>query len=383
MTRYAFLIDQDRCIGCQACVVACKAGNERPLGSNYVEIRETVRGQLPNLVGSFAHHRCFHCADAACVTVCPTGTLSKWNGLTVVNMDKCSGCGYCTDACPYKVPTLANDRVSKCVACFDLVQEGQTPWCAQTCPSQAIQFDERDKLLAEAKTRVAALKARHVNAQVYGEAQLGGLGLLMILLDEPAVFGLPEAPQTPAQLDVWQRVAQPASIGISALSVVVTGLAFIIARRQHQREKAVAHESAEPVETTSAKTHAPAAVMQPQPAQPSRRDVQAEPLPKPALPPQAAPGKGDKAQAVIQDAQLQAALGKDGAKTGAPAAKAQPRPALPPQAALGKDDKAQAVAKGTQPQAALGKDEAETRAPAAKVQPKPAQPSGDKQQGGR
>lgn len=80
MTRYAMSIDMERCIGCQACVVACKVGNERPLGSNYIEIHESVRGQLPNLVGSFVHHRCFHCAEAACVAVCPTGTLSKWNG---------------------------------------------------------------------------------------------------------------------------------------------------------------------------------------------------------------------------------------------------------------------------------------------------------------
>jgi formate dehydrogenase iron-sulfur subunit len=373
MTLYAFLIDQDRCIGCQACVVACKAGNERPLGSNYIEIRETVRGQLPDLVGSFAHHRCFHCADAACVTVCPTGTLSKWNGLTVVNMDKCSGCGYCTDACPFKVPTLANDRVSKCVACFDLVQEGLAPWCAQTCPSQAIQFGERDKLLAKAKTRVAALKVRHVNAQVYGEAQLGGLGLLMILLDKPAVFGLPEAPQSSAQLDVWQRVAQPASIGISALSVVVTGLAFVIARRQHQREKAAAHPAVEPVETTTA------------PILPVVASETEEPLPRPK---EIASG----AVRPRDDAQAQPLPGKNDVKAHAPAAAMQHQPeqpserdtqAAPPKGASGKDDKAQVVAKDTQPQAAVGQEKVKTRVPVAEAQPKPAQPSEEKQQGDR
>ena len=374
MTLHAFLIDQDRCIGCLACVVACKAGNERPLGSNYIEIRETVRGQLPDLVGSFAHHRCFHCADAACVTVCPTGTLSKWNGLTVVNMDKCSGCGYCTDACPYKVPTLANDRVSKCVACFDLVQEGLAPWCAQTCPSQAIQFGERDKLLAEAKTRVAALKARHVNAQVYGEAQLGGLGLLMILLDKPAVFGLPEVPQVPAPLDVWQRVAQPVSVGISALSVVATGFAFVIARRQHQLEKAVAHPAVEPVETTAAPI-LPVVASEAKQSLPREQEI--------AL----------GAARPRHDTQAQPSSGKDDVKAHAPAAAMQPQPAqpserdtqaaLPPKAAPGKDDKAHVVAKDTQPQAALGQEKVETRAPVAEAQPKPAQPSEEKRQGDR
>jgi len=172
---------------------------------------------------------------------------------------------------------------------------------------------------------------------------LGGLGLLTILLDKPAVFGLPEVPEAPAQLDVWQRTVQPVSVGISALSVVATGLAFVIARRQHQREKTVAHPTVEPVETTTAptppvvasdakqplprqqeiasgvarprhdaqaqpsssqddvKAHAPAVPMQLQPVQPSERDVQAAPPPKPALPPEAAPGKDDKAQAVAKD----------------------------------------------------------------------------------
>lgn len=237
MTRYSFSIDLDRCIGCQACVVACKTGNERPAGDSYIRVSEIVCGSSPDLFGSFAHQRCFHCADAPCVSVCPTGTLSKWNGLTIVEAEKCSSCGYCTDACPFQVPNIAENRVSKCVACLDRVKDGQTPWCAQTCPSQAIKFGEREEILGQARARVGQVKVRYPNANVYGDTQLGGLGLLMILLEKPSVYGLPEDPQPPQMLGAWQSIIQPASVGLTLASVAVTGLAFIIARREHQRER--------------------------------------------------------------------------------------------------------------------------------------------------
>ena len=238
MIHYAFSIDLDLCLGCQACVVACKTGNEVPLGNTYITITESVRGRMPALTGTFLHHRCFHCEDAACVTVCPTGTLSKWNGLTTVTPEKCSGDGYCTDACPYKVPKLVNGRVTKCVACLDLVREGKMPWCVRTCPSQAIKFGKRNDLLSIAKVRVAKIKARYPNAQIYGETQFGGLNLLIVMPDKPQVFGLPDQNRVSQLLTTWQSIIQPFSLGISALSVIVTGFMFIFARRRHLSEQA-------------------------------------------------------------------------------------------------------------------------------------------------
>lgn len=251
MTRFAMSIDLDRCIGCQSCTVACKAGNERPQGDNYIQIREIERGQMPNLSAIFAHRRCFHCAEAACVSVCPTGALSKAaNGLTAVDHSKCNGCRYCASACPFSIPTQAEGRVSKCVGCLDVTQEGGVPYCVQTCPSEAIKFGERDTLLAEAKTRVAALKARYPNAQVYGENQLGGLGLLMILLDRPEVYSLSPNPRLPSPLYAWQ-MAHPFSLPVAALASAFTGLAFVIARREHAKEKAeMATRADTPAEST-------------------------------------------------------------------------------------------------------------------------------------
>lgn len=282
MIRYAFSIDLDLCLGCQACVVACKIGNERPTGNSYIAITESVRGRMPHLVGTFLHHRCFHCTEAACVTVCPTGTLSKWNGLTIVTAEKCSGCAYCTDACPYKVPQMVDGRVTKCVACLDLVRESQMPWCVRTCPSQAIKFGKRDKILAKAKARIATLQSRYPNAQIYGETQFGGLNLLIVLPDKPQVFGLPEAVQIPQLITAWQSVIQPFSLGISALSVIVTGFMFIFARRRYLSEHALLNAAqnneqvpAEPADTPAIEKQA----INPTPQQASSSLSQSKPRP--------------------------------------------------------------------------------------------------------
>jgi formate dehydrogenase iron-sulfur subunit len=240
-TRYAFSIDLDRCIGCQACVVACRSGNDVADGDAYIAISENVRQKETGFWGSFAHKRCFHCAEAPCVEVCPTGTLTKVNGLTAVDMARCSACGYCTQACPFHIPHVVENHVSKCVGCLDQVQAGEEPWCARTCPSNAIRFGEREVILAEAKAKAAKLRQRYPNAQVYGETQLGGLGLLMVLLEAPGVYGLPEAPTVPATLQTWKTVVKPASAGLTALAAGVMGLVFVFARRQHAKEHAEAH----------------------------------------------------------------------------------------------------------------------------------------------
>lgn len=237
MASKAFLLDISRCIGCQACVVACKTGNELPAGTQYIHLREKTRGAFPQLTGWWDNHRCYHCADAACVAVCPTGALYKEDGLTRLTADRCSGCTYCVTTCPYGVPQVAADgHAFKCDGCATVTQAGGEPWCVKTCPSQALLYGDRAEILAEAQRRAETIKQRYPNATVYGEHEAGGLGVILVLPDTPGALDLPVNPEAPAAVRVWQQVVQPASLGLTGLSVAVTALAAVIARRNHMAE---------------------------------------------------------------------------------------------------------------------------------------------------
>jgi formate dehydrogenase iron-sulfur subunit len=236
MATNAFLLDISRCIGCQACTAACMTGNELPAGMQYIQLIEQTRGVFPNLAGGFKNQRCYHCADAACVAACPTGALYKEDGMTRLNREVCIGCEYCTDVCPFDVPHIVDGRSSKCDACASVTAAGGEPWCVRTCPSDALRYGDRGEILAEAHRRVEAILTRHPNARVYGETEAGGLGVVMVLPDDPTVLDLPANPEVPLLVNTWQKVVQPAALGLTSLSVVVTGVAAVIARRNHMQE---------------------------------------------------------------------------------------------------------------------------------------------------
>jgi formate dehydrogenase iron-sulfur subunit len=232
----AFLLDLARCIGCQACTAACKTGNELPGGVQYIHLIEQTRGVFPNLQGGFQNHRCYHCADAACVQVCPAGALYKQDGLTRLDRAKCTGCTYCVDACPFDVPVMVDGLATKCDGCAAVTAAGGAPWCVKTCPSHALMYGERDVILAEAQARVAAIQARYPKARVYGETEAGGLGVVMVLPDDPEVLDLPTNPAPPLTVNAWQKVVQPLTLGLTGLGIAVTGVAAVIARRNHMQE---------------------------------------------------------------------------------------------------------------------------------------------------
>jgi formate dehydrogenase iron-sulfur subunit len=164
---------------------------------------------------------CKHCTHAACLDVCPTGSLFRTEfGTVVVQEDICNGCGYCVPACPFGVldkrhlPTYGSQdgtlldlpifgnkedgRVWKCTLCYDRLKGGHEPACAKACPTDSIQFGELDELRERAEQRLAKLEANRWNgARLYGHDPgdgVGGFGAFFLLLDEPEVYGLPPDP---------------------------------------------------------------------------------------------------------------------------------------------------------------------------------------------
>jgi formate dehydrogenase iron-sulfur subunit len=249
----AILYDASKCIGCRACEEACKEYNNLPVETAPLSDLSAItwnlikqRKGVDEAARPFFNYQCMHCADAACVTVCPTGALFKdKEGFVAVNADKCNGCGYCTQFCPFGVPHLRDvnlitgqAKVAKCTFCQDKVRAGiGGPSCAEACPTGALTWGRRGKLLDEAKARVSELKTEgYSGARLYGENEAGGLHRLSIILDEPGQYNLPEAPPGTVA-SVWQKIIQP--LGEVAFGAAILGVvgAFFVSRRNISMEE--------------------------------------------------------------------------------------------------------------------------------------------------
>jgi formate dehydrogenase iron-sulfur subunit len=278
--RVGFFTDTSICIGCKACEVACKEWNLIPqdgqewVGRSYdhtgelnadtwrhVAFIEQEKPLHANGDGStglrwlMESDVCKHCTHAACLDVCPTGSLFRTEfGTVVVQEDICNGCGYCVPACPFGVidkrhipsdknvgakPDLPSflgkkedGRVFKCTLCYDRLKGGHEPACAKACPTKSIQFGPLDELRQRADERLEKLNAEGWNgAQLYlrdPDDGIGGAGAFFLLLDDPEVYGLPPDPQVTTRF----LPTMYANMGVAAAAIVVGVLGAFLGGRK-------------------------------------------------------------------------------------------------------------------------------------------------------
>ncbi len=147
MVQYGFYFDQSRCIGCNACLIACKQWHGIPPGpQKWIRVYQWERGSFPDIRVHFLAISCYHCEKPLCAKACPNAAISKDEqyGAVLIHPDKCRGERKCWRACPYGSITFGTDdigqKASKCNMCIDRIKEAKTPICVLSCSMRALEF---------------------------------------------------------------------------------------------------------------------------------------------------------------------------------------------------------------------------------------------------
>jgi molybdopterin-containing oxidoreductase family iron-sulfur binding subunit len=160
------VVDLKRCVGCNACAVACKSEHNTPSGISLTSVLEQEMGTFPRVNRVFVPVLCNHCEQPKCAEVCPTkATSRRADGIVHIDYEKCIGCCACIEHCPYHVRTLVidnrtlypdgktvfekpvhqrilNNVATKCDLCYHRVDQGKIPACAEVCPTNARIFGD-------------------------------------------------------------------------------------------------------------------------------------------------------------------------------------------------------------------------------------------------
>ncbi len=190
--KRSILFDATLCIGCRQCVNACKDWNDNSRETLFeIAADNWITMEPPALEGQsplWARNSCMHCDYPICAAVCPVEAITKYDeGPVVIDQNKCIGCEYCIEACPWGV--ISYDKVArkaaKCTMCNDRLGAGETPFCVQACPVGALDFGRAGDMAAKAEER-----ASEIGGSLYGATEAGGTSVRYVLGKDRDAYGL-------------------------------------------------------------------------------------------------------------------------------------------------------------------------------------------------
>lgn len=281
------LFDSTLCVGCKACVAACKEVNDMPptiMGDDVMF--DSARDLSPETLNvikiytngdpvtkdaeidgfAFEKRSCMHCVDPGCVSTCPVTALTRHpvTGIVSYDEDACIGCRTCMTGCPYNVPQFDYDNpfgaIHKCQMCnqkgVERIDKGMITGCAESCPTGATLYGSREALLEEAKRRIAMKPGETYNFprgdvrdpsswheaeipeyrdHVWGEKEAGGTNVMHISSIPFDKLGMPPLGER-SHASISEGIQHTLYSYMALPIVALSGLTYLVKRNTEKDE---------------------------------------------------------------------------------------------------------------------------------------------------